>query len=177
MVMNDLKQVTMWTDGACVGNPGPGGYAAVLRCGTALREVHGGVRRTTNNRMELLAVIAGLRALKYRCAVTVHSDARYVVDGVMTGSAHRWQAKGWMHGGRLVPNADLWQQLLEQCARHEVTLCWIKGHAGDPDNERCDLLSEHAARGANLPADEGYESRDKLSLTGTAGQRSLFEQS
>jgi ribonuclease HI len=173
--MSDLTKVTMWTDGACVGNPGPGGYAAVLRCGEHRREVSGGVRRTTNNRMELLAVIAGLRALKYRCAVTVHSDARYVVDGVMTGSARRWQAQGWVQGGRLVPNADLWQQLLEECARHEVLLCWVKGHAGEVDNERCDRLSERAARAADLPADVGYESRDTLSLAIAVGQRTLFE--
>jgi ribonuclease HI len=177
--MSDLKKVVMWTDGACVGNPGPGGYAAVLRCGEHRREVSGGVRHTTNNRMELLAVIAGLRALKYPCAVTVHSDARYVVDGVMTPSARRWQAKGWVQGGRLVPNADLWQQLLAECARHEVTLCWIKGHAGDPDNERCDELSERAARAPGLPPDEGYEGRDALALAlgCAAGQRTLFEPS
>jgi ribonuclease HI len=125
--------------------------------------------------MELRAVIAGLRALKYRCAVTVHSDARYVVDGVMSGSARRWQTQGWQQGGRLVPNADLWQQLLEECARHEVVLCWVKGHAGDTDNERCDQLSEQAARTAGLPPDEGYEGRGTLSLAAATGQRTLFE--
>jgi ribonuclease HI len=148
--MPQRKHVTIWADGACVGNPGPGGYAAVLAHGDARREVRGGFRRTTNNRMELMAVIAALRELKYPCAVTVYSDARYVVDGVMTGAMRRWRRQP-------VPNADLWEQLAELCERHEVSMTWEQGHAGEEGNERCDRLALEAARAADLPADEGYE--------------------
>ena len=147
--MSERKHVTIWADGACVGNPGPGGYAAVLSCGDARREVVGACRRTTNNRMELMAVIAALRELKYPCVVTVYSDARYVVDGVMTGAMRRWR--------RSAPNADLWGHLAELCELHQVTLEWVAGHSGDEGNERCDQLAERAARGAELPPDEGYE--------------------
>ncbi len=154
---SDRKQVIVWTDGACIGNPGPGGYAAVLLHGEHRREVTGGARLTTNNRMELRAAIAALRALKYPCRVTLHSDARYLVDGVMNGAMRRWRAAGWRRGGTPVPNADLWQELLELCERHEVTLIWVPGHAGQAENERCDLLSVRAAQAGDLPPDEGYE--------------------
>jgi ribonuclease HI len=146
--MATRKHVTIWADGACLGNPGPGGYAAVLVHGEARREVTGGCRRTTNNRMELMAVIAALRALKCPCAVTVYSDARYVVDGVMTGAMRRW---------RQAANADLWHELGELCARHEVTVRWVAGHAGEAGNERCDELARRAALAEGLPPDEGYE--------------------
>jgi ribonuclease HI len=173
--MSDLKQVTIWTDGACVGNPGPGGYSAVLRCGEHCRELSGGFRLTTNNRMELFAAIAALRALKYRCAVTVYSDARYLVDAMTNGSARRWRANGWGRGRRRVPNADLWRQLLDECDRHVVTFCWLKGHAGDADNERCDQLSEAAAREEDLPGDAGYENPEAPPLAGLFAQPSLFD--
>jgi ribonuclease HI len=171
--MNDLKQVTIHTNGACLDNPGRGGWAAVLVCGEYRRELAGGFRLTTSNRMELTAVIGALRALKYRCAVTVHTDARSVVDGVTTGSARRWRAHGWLRGGRRIPNADLWQQLLEECARHEVTLCWVEGHAGAVENERCDRLSLAAAQAEDLPVDEGYEHRE--TVPGAWVQPSLFD--
>ena len=106
--MSERKHVTIWTDGACVGNPGPGGYAAVLAHGEARREVSGGFRRTTNNRMELMAVIAALRELKYPCSVTVYSDARYVVDGVMNGAMRRWRAGGWRRGWRAGSLREPW---------------------------------------------------------------------
>jgi ribonuclease HI len=155
--MSDRKQVTVWTDGACIGNPGPGGYAAVLLHGEHRRELTGGVRRTTNNRMELMAAIAALRALKYPCSVTIHSDARYLVDGVMNGAMRRWRAAGWWRGSEAVPNADLWQELHDLCEQHEVTLVWVPGHDGIEENERCDQLSVSAAQAADLPPDEGYE--------------------
>ena len=155
--MSDRKQVTIWTDGACIGNPGPGGYAAVLLHGEHRRELTGGRRLTTNNRMELMAAIAALRALKFPCRVTIHSDARYVVDGVMNGAMRRWRDAGWRRGREPVPNADLWQELVELCERHEVDLVWVPGHAGRAENERCDRLSLCAAGAADLPADEGYE--------------------
>lgn len=156
--MSDPTQVIVYTDGACAGNPGPGGYAAVLLCGEARREVVGGYRLTTNNRMELMAAIAALKALKRRCRVTLYSDARYVVDGVTSGSMRRWRALGWRRGGGAVPNADLWDELLALCEQHEVTFSWVRGHAGVDGNERCDALAEAAARGEGLAVDEGYES-------------------
>jgi ribonuclease HI len=145
----------------------------VLVCGERRRELTGGARLTTNNRMELTAVIASLRALKYPCAVTVHSDARYVVDGVTSGAARRWRAHGWFRGGRRIPNADLWRQLLNELARHEAELVWVKGHSGDPENERCDELSIQAAGADDLPADEGYENRE--APAGAGAQPSLFD--
>lgn len=159
--MTARKHVQIWVDGACLGNPGPGGYAAVLLHGEHRREITGGYRLTTNNRMELMAVIAALRALKFPCTATVRSDARYVVDGVMTGTMRRWRASGWRRGGReRVANADLWEQLLALCERHEVTLAWAPGHTGEPGNERCDRLAVAAALAGELPADEGYERPD-----------------
>lgn len=152
------QRVLIHTDGACVGNPGPGGYAAILSLGEHRREVSGGRRRTTNNRMELLAAIAALEALKRRCRATVRSDSRYVVDGIAKGWAARWRAAGWRRDDKPTPNADLWARLLVLCQTHEVAFEWVRGHAGDPDNERCDELAEAAARQPDLPADAGYES-------------------
>jgi ribonuclease HI len=129
----------------------------VLLHGPHRREGTGGARLTTNNRMELMAAIAALRALKYPCYVTIHCDARYVVDGVMTGTMRRWRAAGWRRGGEPVPNADLWQQLHQLCEQHEVTVVWVPGHCGQPENERCDQLSVCAAQAPDLPPDEGYE--------------------
>jgi ribonuclease HI len=160
--MTPRKHVTIWTDGACAGNPGPGGFAAVLVHGEHRKHLAGGFRLTTNNRMELMAVIASLRALKFPCAVTVYSDARYVVDGVMTGAMRRWGVAGWRRGGGPVPNADLWAELAELCERHDVTLTWVAGHAGEDGNECCDRLAAEAALAADLPADEGYERRGEL---------------
>src|SRR3954468_3817867 len=136
--MSERKQVVIYTDGACIGNPGPGGFAAVLICGGHRREVSGGYRLTNNNRMEFMAAIAALNALKCPCAVTLYSDARYVVDGVMNGAMRRWRGLGWRRGGAAVPNSDLWDELLDLCERHEVTFTWVQGHAGVGENERCD---------------------------------------
>lgn len=157
--MAELREVIVHTDGACVGNPGPGGYAAVLTCGSSRREVVGGFRRTTNNRMELMAAVAALRALKRPCRVALYSDATYVVDGVNKGAMRRWRACGWRRNGEAVPNFDLWRELSELCETHEVRFHWVRGHAGDAGNERCDALAEAAARGAGLEVDEGYETR------------------
>ncbi|MBU0494583.1 MAG: ribonuclease HI [Chloroflexi bacterium] len=160
-----LPQVVIYTDGACLGNPGPGGYGVVLLHGDGRgdrrKELSGGYRRTTNNRMELLAAIVGLQALNAPCAVTLHTDSRYLVDAVTKGWAKRWRANDWMRNKREPAlNPDLWTQLLDLCAAprgHEVRFVWVRGHAGDPENERCDELAQQAARGRNLPADEGYE--------------------
>src|SRR5262245_43236712 len=114
--MSDATEVTVYTDGACIGNPGPGGYAAVLLCGRRRKELRGGRRLTTNNRMELLAAIVALEALKWPCRVRVHSDSRYLVDAMTQGWARRWQAQSWKRKGKPVVNADLWERLLVICA-------------------------------------------------------------
>lgn len=156
--VGERKQVTIHTDGACAGNPGPGGYGVVLRYRDKVRELTGGARLTTNNRMEVLAAVVGLEALTERCAVTLHSDSRYLVDAMSKGWAARWRANGWLLGKRApARNADLWARLLDLCAVHDVTFVWVKGHAGEPDNEHCDALAERAARQPDLPADTGYE--------------------
>ena len=153
-----MKHVVMHTDGACSGNPGPGGYGAVMQFGNHRTELSGGFRRTTNNRMELLAVIAGFEALKESCAVTVYSDSKYVVDAVGKGWAKRWRANGWRRNKReKAENPDLWARLLDLLDTHDVEFRWIKGHAGDADNERADALAVAASGGKHLGVDEGYE--------------------
>ena len=154
---NPRKEVTIYTDGACSGNPGPGGYAAVLLSGGHRKELSGGFRRTTNNRMELRAAIAGLQSLRQPCVVRLYTDSRYLVDSVMLGWAKRWQAKNWKHKDGTRLNADLWQLLLAACSPHEVRFLWVRGHASDVENERCDALAVLAAQQPDLPPDPGYE--------------------
>ena len=151
------KQVTVFTDGACSGNPGPGGYCAILQYGEHRRELSGGFRRTTNNRMELTAVIKALEALKQPCSVTIFSDSEYVVNSITKGWARGWRAKGWRRSGKIVPNWDLWDRLLELCARHQVEFRWVQGHAGHAENEHCDQLAVLAASASDLAIDAGYE--------------------
>lgn len=152
------RRITIHTDGSCLGNPGPGGYGVVLEYGERELELSGGFRRTTNNRMEILAVIVGLEALKGRCAVTVYSDSRYVVDAITKGWAVKWRANGWMRNRReRAVNPDLWERLLAALARHDVELRWVRGHAGNRGNVRADRLAVAAANGKNLPPDEGFE--------------------
>jgi len=149
-----MKKVTLYTDGACSGNPGPGGYGVILEHGKHTKELSAGFRDTTNNRMEMMAVIAGLSALKEPCEVTVVSDSRYVVDAVEKGWARKWQANGWMRTKKeKARNADLWRQLLRLLEKHRVTLTWIPGHSDHPQNERCDRLAVAAAARPNLPED------------------------
>jgi ribonuclease HI len=156
--MSDLKAVTIYTDGACIPNPGPGGYGVVLLYQGARKELSGGFRLTTNNRMEITAAVVGLEALKCPCNVTLYTDSRYLADSITLGWARRWRENGWMRGRKArARNHDLWDRLLEACAPHRVTFEWVRGHAGDPENERCDKLSVRAARGKNLPPDIGYE--------------------
>jgi ribonuclease HI len=156
-MVSSSKQVTVFTDGACSGNPGPGGYAAILQYGEHRRELSGGFRRTTNNRMELTAAIKALEALKQPCAVTLVSDSEYVVKGVTKNWAKGWRAKGWRRSGKIVPNWDLWRRLLELCDQHRVELRWVEGHAGHDENEQCDRLAVAAASQDDLPIDLGYE--------------------
>ena len=140
------KRVIIHTDGSCLGNPGPGGYGVVLRYGPHRKELSGGDPQSTNNRMEMTACIAGLNALKRRCAVTLYTDSAYIVNGVTKGWAKRWRANGWMRNKKeQAENADLWEQLLDLCEKHEVSFVWVKGHAGNPENERCDQLAKAAA--------------------------------
>lgn len=156
--MSEHKKVIIYTDGACLGNPGPGGYGVVLLFDGHRKELSGGFRLTTNNRMELLAVVVGLRSLKERCSVTVYSDSQYVVNAIEKGWAARWRANGWKRNKKeKAINADLWPQLLDLCDAHEVKMVWVRGHSGVEENERCDVLSVAAAKQRNLPVDEGYE--------------------
>lgn len=137
-----LKKINIYTDGACSGNPGPGGWGAILRYGTQEKELSGGEADTTNNRMELTAVIEALAALKEPCEVTLTSDSRYVVDAIEKGWLYGWQKKNWRKaGGDPVLNVDLWQRLLPLLAKHKVKFVWIRGHAGHEENERCDRLA------------------------------------
>ncbi len=158
-----MKKVTLYTDGACSGNPGPGGYGVVLLCDKRRWELSGGYRRTTNNRMELMAVIKGLEALKERCSVELYSDSKYVLDALTKGWARRWRANGWRRSkrGQRAVSPDLWGRLLELCDGHEMRCHWVKGHAGIPENERCDRLSNAALAKPNLPADEAYERSER----------------
>jgi len=136
-----MSDVVIYTDGACKGNPGPGGWGALLRAGAAERELWGGEPHTTNNRMELLAVIHGLSALTRSCAVTVYTDSEYVKNGITTW-IHGWKKRGWLTADRKpVKNQDLWQRLDQLAAQHRVDWPWVKGHAGDPGNERADALA------------------------------------
>ena len=137
-----MKHVNVYTDGACSGNPGPGGWGAVLEYNGQRREMSGGERETTNNRMELTGVIEALRALKEPCDVTLVSDSKYAIDALTKGWARSWRARGWVKSDKKPAlNSDLWAVLLELCERHTVHCQWIKGHAGHPENERCDAMA------------------------------------
>ncbi len=137
-----MKKVNLYTDGACRGNPGPGGWGAILEYKGIEKEMSGGENPTTNNRMELSAAIMGLRALNEPCEVTLTSDSKYLVDGISKGWAKSWRAKGWKKSdGSAALNPDLWAELLDLFDKHKVELVWVKGHAGHPKNERCDALA------------------------------------
>ncbi len=140
--MAEMKEVQLFTDGACSGNPGPGGYGTILRYGVHELELSGGAAETTNNRMELMAVIAGLEALREPCKVTLYSDSKYLIDAIEKGWAEKWKAKGWMRTSKeKAMNPDLWERILTLFQTHKVTTVWVKGHAGHPENERCDQLA------------------------------------
>lgn len=137
-----MKHVDIYTDGACRGNPGPGGWGAILVYGGREKEMSGGEKSTTNNRMELSAAIESLSALKERCEVTLYSDSKYLCDAVTLGWAKGWKARGWVKADKKPAlNPDLWEKLLSLLDRHEVTLVWVKGHNGHAYNERCDQLA------------------------------------
>lgn len=134
-----MKHIEIFTDGACKGNPGPGGWCAILRYNSVEKMISGGEKETTNNRMELSAVLFALKALKEPCHITLQSDSKYVLDSLSKGWVYGWQKKGWKKSdGKPALNVDLWQQLLEEVKKHELDYVWIKGHAGHTENERCD---------------------------------------
>ncbi|MBX9882410.1 MAG: ribonuclease HI [Sphingomonas sp.] len=149
--MSELPQVEIFTDGACKGNPGPGGWGALLRMGAHEKELAGGEPNTTNNRMELTAALQGLNALTRPCRVTLYTDSRYVMDG-LTKWIHGWQKNGWKTADKKpVKNADLWQELLAAARPHRIDWRWVKGHAGHPENERVDKLASDAAKAQGQP--------------------------
>ena len=153
-----LSEVSIYTDGACEPNPGAGGYGAILIHGDIRKELHGGFRLTTNNRMEIFAAIAGLETLQVPCKVRLHSDSKYLVDSMSKGWARRWEGKGWWRTKKeKAVNADLWKRLLIACDKHQVEFVWVKGHAGHPENERADELSTLLLKRPDLPMDEGYK--------------------
>ena len=140
------ESVHIYTDGACRGNPGPGGYGAILVSGTAEKVFSGGEHETTNNRMELTAAIVALEALSRPCDVILTSDSKYLIDGIEKGWAASWKAKGWKKSdGRPAVNPDLWEKILELTEKHSVTFEWVEGHNGHPYNERCDVLATTCA--------------------------------
>ena len=145
-----LKKIDIFTDGACKGNPGPGGWGAILRMGGHEKELSGGVADSTNNRMEMTAVIRALNALTEPCAATIHTDSRYVIDG-MTKWIEGWKRKGWVNASKQpVRNQDLWHDLIEAALHHQIEWQWVKGHNGHAENERVDKLASDAAMTAGL---------------------------
>jgi ribonuclease HI len=160
--LESSNQVVIYTDGACTGNPGPGGYGVVMIHGANEKELSAGFRLTTNNRMEILACIAGLEALKRPSAVTIYSDSKYVVNAMNNSWAVKWRSRGWkrkLENGEMKDalNADLWAQMLDLCDKHEVTFRWVRGHDGNEGNERCDRLARSAAASPQLSIDTPYE--------------------
>lgn len=155
-----MKKVDIYTDGSCLGNPGPGGWAAILvLSGTAHRkEICGGFRLTTNNRMELTAAIESLGALREPCDVKLMTDSQYLYNAVKKKWLNAWEHGGWRKKtGKPLPNNDLWRKLRKFLSAHKVEIIWIKGHAGHAENERCDFLARNQAALPDLPADYGYE--------------------
>lgn len=150
------NKVHIYTDGSCLGNPGPGGYGVVIEYGKHHKELAEGFQLTTNNRMEMLAAVRGLEALTRPCTVVLTTDSQYLKQGIQTW-IHNWKRNGWRTSNRKpVKNADLWQQLDAACQRHTIQWEWVKGHAGHPQNERCDELARTAATAANLKEDKGF---------------------
>lgn len=156
-----MKTVTIYTDGACSGNPGPGGWCAILEYQGREKMISGGEESTTNNRMELMAVIVALEALNRPCEVEVHSDSQYVVNAFNKHWIDGWKKRGWKTANKQpVKNRDLWERLLAAKSKHKVEFIWVKGHAGHELNERCDELATTAADGSNLDIDTGFNESD-----------------
>lgn len=160
--------VKIFTDEGSSGNPGPGGYGVILLYNGHRKELSGGYRKTTNNRMELKAVIEGLKVLKRQCKVTVYCDSKYIVDSIKKGWIYTWQNKNWKRTlNKIVINADLWLQIYELMNKHEVDFEWVRGHNGNTENEKCDEIAIKAYKQPNLPLDTFYESQSDELLNGT----------
>ena len=154
---SEMDKIIIYTDGGCINNPGPGGYGAVILENGNRKELSGGYRLTTNNRMELMACIMALKSLEIPSKALLHSDSKYVVDGISKGWARKWSANGWMRNKKEAAiNPDLWEELLELCEKHDVGFKWVKGHAGVPENERCDELATQSALQNELQTDSEY---------------------
>lgn len=152
-----MKKVVIYTDGACSGNPGAGGYGAVLLYGKYRKELSEGYKQTTNNRMEMLAVIKALEALNEPCEVDLYSDSQYVVNSVTKGWVYGWKKKNWIKSDKKKAlNTDLWERMLELLKIHNVKFIWVKGHADNVENERCDFLARQAIASDNLEVDENF---------------------
>ena len=152
-------KLKIYTDGACSGNPGKGGYGVILVFNKYRKELSGGYRLTTNNRMEIISIIIGLEALTKLCNVTIYSDSRYVVDTMNKGWASKWQSNNWKRNKQeIAKNSDLWKRLLDLCTKHNVQFIWVKGHSGHPENERCDQLAVLASKRMELFIDKVFES-------------------
>jgi len=146
-----MKRIQLYSDGACSGNPGPGGYGVILKYNEHEKEFSAGYKSTTNNRMEMMAIIVGLESLNEVCQVDVYSDSKYIVDAVNQGWALKWEANNWKRNKKeMAKNIDLWIRLLDLLEKHKVTMNWVKGHAGHPENERCDELAVAAAAEPSL---------------------------
>ena len=155
--MTQSKAVKAYTDGSCLGNPGPGGWAVILTHGEQQKELTGGASRTTNNRMEVLAAVMALESLHESCQVDLYTDSRYLRDAVEKGWLRGWQKNGWKTADKKpVKNQDLWVRLVPQLGRHKVSMHWVAGHAGHVWNERVDVLARNAAMRPGLPPDEGF---------------------
>lgn len=171
--MKSTDEIQVFTDGASIGNPGPGGWGVLIRAGGRMRELSGGFRETTNNRMELYAAIMALESLPAGARVRLFSDSRYLVEGITKGWAEEWRAKGWRQTKtKPTPNADLWARLLDAASQRQVSWEWVRGHFGHPENERVDQLAQRAAKRKGLPVDEGYENRP---AGGANDQLGLFD--
>jgi ribonuclease HI len=153
------QTIAIFTDGACIVNPGPGGYGVVIARGTKRTELFGGFRRTTNNRMELMAAIVALESLPTSLTVRLYTDSKYLQEGMSRGWAKKWRRNHWKTRKGLRFNYDLWGRLIEVSDKHNVEFLWVPGHAGNAENERCDVLATLAATGENLPPDIGYKPR------------------
>ncbi|MGN1317911.1 MAG: ribonuclease HI [Lachnospirales bacterium] len=153
-----MKKIDIYTDGACSGNPGAGGYGAVLLYGEYRKELSQGYKKTTNNRMEMLAVIKALEALKEPCEIDLYSDSKYVVDSITKGWVYGWKKKNWIKSDKKKAlNVDLWERMLELLKIHKVNFIWVKGHADNVENERCDFLARQAIASGNLIEDENFD--------------------
>ena len=151
-------EITIYTDGACSGNPGPGGYGIIILSDKKRQELSGGYKLTTNNRMELMAVIVGLEQLEIPSIVNLYTDSKYIVDAVTKGWAKRWRANSWKRNKKdKAKNPDLWGKLLDLCSKHQVEFSWVRGHSGNIENERCDKLAVKASQKLDLPSDLGYQ--------------------